>query len=281
MADSALLALSAASTLDGTELYYTVQSGADRKATGAQIKTLVLANSTGTGSVVVMNTSPTLVTPVLGAAAATTVSVGANGGTGGAVTLFGSSTGSCRVTVSSLAGSVTLVLPVTNGGVNSVMVSNGSGVLSFAAGSGGGDMVAANNLSDVASTVTARSNLGVAIGTNVQAYDAQLSSLVQQNSQSATYTTVASDSGKHILHPSTDNNPRTFTIAANASVAYSTGTVLTFVNEINTVTIAINTDTLTLAGTGSTGSRTLAANGMATALKIASTKWMISGTGLT
>jgi hypothetical protein len=41
------------------------------------------------------------------------------------------------------------------------------------------------------------------------------------------------------------------------------------------------TDTLLLAGTGATGSRTLAAFGMATLLKITSTSWMISGNGLT
>ena len=101
------------------------------------------------------------------------------------------------------------------------------------------------------------------------------------NSQSTAYTTVLGDQNKMILHPSSDNNARTFTIAANASVAYALGTTLTFVNKINTVTIAINSDTLTLAGAGTTGSRTLAANGMATAVKITSTEWMISGTGLT
>lgn len=103
---------------------------------------------------------------------------------------------------------------------------------------------------------------------------------ITQNSQSTAYTLVLSDAGKHILHPTADDNARTFTIPANASVAYPTGTAITFVNQINTVTIAITSDTLTLAGAGTTGSRTLAANGMATALKIASTSWIISGTGL-
>ena len=102
-----------------------------------------------------------------------------------------------------------------------------------------------------------------------------------QNSQSAAYTTVLADAGKHILHPTADNNARTFTIDSNANVAYPTGTLITFVNQINTVTIAITSDTMTLAGTSSTGSRTLAAGGIATALKLASTSWLISGVGLT
>lgn len=106
---------------------------------------------------------------------------------------------------------------------------------------------------------------------------------VEQNSQSAAYTLVAADAGKHILHPSADTTARTFTIPANASVAYLTGTAITFVNQngAGVVTIAITTDTMRLAGAGTTGSRTLAANGIATALKVTSTEWIISGTGLT
>ena len=106
---------------------------------------------------------------------------------------------------------------------------------------------------------------------------------IPQNSQSAAYTLVLSDSGKHILHPSADVTARTWTIPANASVAYPIGTSLTFVNQnaAGVITIAITTDTMRLAGAGTTGSRTLAANGMATALKITATEWLISGTGLT
>lgn len=104
---------------------------------------------------------------------------------------------------------------------------------------------------------------------------------IPQLSKSTAYTTVIGDANTHILHPTADNNARTFTIDANATVAYPIGTTLTFVNQINTLTIAITTDTLTLAGAGTTGSRTLAANGIATALKIASTSWIISGVGLT
>lgn len=106
---------------------------------------------------------------------------------------------------------------------------------------------------------------------------------VPQNSQSAAYTAVLSDAGKHIYHPSADTTARTFTIPANASVAYPVGTAITFVNDTSAgvVTIAITTDTMILAGAGTTGSRTLAANGVATALKITTTRWIISGSGLT
>lgn len=106
---------------------------------------------------------------------------------------------------------------------------------------------------------------------------------VPQNSQSAAYTLVLADSGKHLLHPSADVTARIFTIPANASVAFPIGTAVTFVNQnaAGVVTIAITTDTMRLAGVGSTGSRTLAANGIATALKITATEWIISGTGLT
>ena len=102
------------------------------------------------------------------------------------------------------------------------------------------------------------------------------------NSQSAAYTAVLADSGKCILHPSTDANARTFTIPANGSVAYPIGTAISFVNMTSqVVSIAITSDTMYLAGTGTTGTRSLARYGTATALKITSTTWIISGAGLT
>ncbi len=105
---------------------------------------------------------------------------------------------------------------------------------------------------------------------------------IPQNSQSAAYTLVLADAGKHIFHPSSDNNARTFTIPANSSVAYPIGTAITFINmAAANVTIAINTDTMYLSSAGTTGSRTLAQYGSATAIKITSTNWIISGSGLT
>ena len=107
--------------------------------------------------------------------------------------------------------------------------------------------------------------------------------LIPANSQSAAYTLVLADAGKHIFHPAADTTARTFTIPANASVAYTIGTAITIINQnsAGVVTIAITSDTMRLAGAGTAGSRTLAANGVATAIKITSTEWIINGAGLT
>jgi hypothetical protein len=106
---------------------------------------------------------------------------------------------------------------------------------------------------------------------------------IPQVSKSAAYTLVLDDSGKHIYHPSADTTARTRTIPANASVAYPIGTAITFVNDTSAwdITIAITSDTLVLAGDWSTGSRTLTANWVATAIKVTSTRWVISGVWLT
>jgi hypothetical protein len=107
--------------------------------------------------------------------------------------------------------------------------------------------------------------------------------VIAQNSQSVAYTLVLADANSTILHPSADTTARVWTIPANSSVAYPVGTMVTFVNQnaAGVLTLSITTDTMRLAGAGTTGSRTLAANGIATAYKLTTTEWIISGTGLT
>src|SRR6478672_3862116 len=91
---------------------------------------------------------------------------------------------------------------------------------------------------------------------------------IPQNSQSGNYTCVAADAGKEIYHPSGAGSGDTFTIPANGSVAYEIGTAITFTNmDSNALSIAITTDTLYLAGAGTTGVRSLAQYGTATAVK--------------
>src|SRR5690606_3554937 len=78
------------------------------------------------------------------------------------------------------------------------------------------------------------------IGVSVQAYDATLfAGIPYLSAKSADYTAVMGDANSVIPHNGGDNNARTFTIPANASVAYPVGTFLCFHNGANTLTIAI------------------------------------------
>jgi hypothetical protein len=102
------------------------------------------------------------------------------------------------------------------------------------------------------------------------------------NVAGATYPAVLADSGKALYYNGT--GATTYTIPANGTVAYPVGTTLTFVNDATgatNMTIAITTDTLVLSPGGTTGSRTLAQFGRATAHKVTATRWIISGSGLT
>ena len=104
---------------------------------------------------------------------------------------------------------------------------------------------------------------------------------IPQNAQTGSYTMVLADSGKHIFH-AVGAGAATYTIPANGSVAYPIGTALTFVNLSSTsISIAITTDTMYLSNAGTTGTRTLGQYGSATAIKVTSTVWLISGSGLT
>lgn len=100
-----------------------------------------------------------------------------------------------------------------------------------------------------------------------------------QNSQSGNYTFVLTDAAKMIYSTGAS---ATITIPANSSVAFPIGTTIVIAADgtAGARTIAITSDNLFLAGVGTTGSRTLAPFGVATAIKVAATQWFISGTGL-
>ena len=102
------------------------------------------------------------------------------------------------------------------------------------------------------------------------------------NSRSSEYVAVLADAGKVLFHPAADAIARTFYIPANSSVAYPLGTAITFINmSTAAVYIVVTTDTLYLSSAGTTGFRTLAQYGSATAIKMTATTWLISGSGLT
>jgi hypothetical protein len=105
---------------------------------------------------------------------------------------------------------------------------------------------------------------------------------IPQRSLSADYTLVLGDAGYHLFHPSSDATARAWTIPANSSVAFPVGTAITFINDVGAgaITLSITGDTLVLSPTGATGTRSLPPAAVATAVKVSSTKWFISGTGI-
>jgi hypothetical protein len=94
---------------------------------------------------------------------------------------------------------------------------------------------------------------------------------------SGNLTLSKAHAGKHIY---VTGSSQTITIPANSSVPFEIGTTVVIINANVTSSIAITTDTLRLAGIGTTGTRTLSAYGMATLVKIDATTWMVSGNGL-
>jgi hypothetical protein len=102
---------------------------------------------------------------------------------------------------------------------------------------------------------------------------------IPQSATNTSATLAIGDAGKHIY---VNTNSQTITIPANSVVPYPIGTAITFVAGPSATTMTIaNNDTMYLVGAGTTGSRTLAAYGSATAIKVSATAWFIAGTGLT
>lgn len=100
-----------------------------------------------------------------------------------------------------------------------------------------------------------------------------------QTLKTVNYQLVLADRGKSVVM---NGSTLTLTIPANSAVAFPVGTVIIVANiNASALSVAITTDTLTLANSTTTGTRTVAQNGLATLVKISATSWLISGVGVT
>ena len=248
-----------------------------------------LTDETGTGSAV-FATSPTLVTPLLGTPTSgvlTNCTGTATGLTSGITNALKSATTTIDVSAAT-APTSGQVLTASSGTAATWTTVSGTGTVTSVATdstlSGG--------------TITTTGTLGINLGnantwTGIQTLNDSVIAVTTpvttstgylgapQNSQSTAYQFVLTDAGKHIYHPDADTTARTFTIPANGTVAFPIGTVIGIQNGngAGVITLAITTDTLRWQA--STGSRSIAANGTVTLLKVTSTVWRLTGDGIT
>lgn len=117
-----------------------------------------------------------------------------------------------------------------------------------------------------AGTITASSTISDSIG-NVRT--------IVQNSQTTAYTLVATDNGKFI-------SITTGGVTVPASIFTAGQNIVIYNNSSSTQTITQGASvTMTLAGSTTTGARSLAANGVATVLCTGTNTFVITGQGLT
>lgn len=182
--------------------------------------------------------------------------VNITGGTiGSGVTFNGNTTGT--------ASNITGIAAVANGGTGSSTASGARTNLGAAASGANTDITAVKQ--DV--TVTAS---GTVAATSIGFRGAP------QNAQTASYSLVLADNGKHISITTGG-----VVVPANSTQAFPVGaTVVVYNNSGASQNISITTDTMRQAGTTNTGTRALANYGLATLLKVDTTVWVVSGAGL-
>lgn len=209
------------------------------------------------GNVIVSNGTAWVSQPVGGTGTVTSVAMSVPA----FLTVSGSpitTTGTLAVTLSGTA------LPVANGGTGATSAGAALAALGAAASGVNTDITALDQ--DVVVTATGT------VAANTIGYRG-----IPQNAQTGAYTLALSDQGKHISITTGG-----VVVPANGSVAFPIGaTISIYNNSGSSQTISITTDTMYLAGTATTGSRTLAQRGVATAIKVDTTTWVISGGGLT
>jgi hypothetical protein len=237
------------------------------------------ATSFTNGQLLIGNTTGNTLTPAtLTAGTGVTITNGtgtitiSSSSSGGTVTSVNGSGGTTGLTLTggaiTTSGTLTLggTLAIANGGTGQTTAGAALTALGGAASGANTDITALDQ--DI--TVTATGT----IAANTIGYRG-----LPQVTTAITYTLGLSDAGKHI---STSMATPTVAIPTNANVAFPIGTAITIYNgTAGSGTLSIGgTDILRLAGTSTSGSRTIALRGLCTCLKVDTTEWVASGAGV-
>lgn len=175
---------------------------------------------TGVANAVLAGSSPAF-TP--------TPTLGTNSGTGGQITLNGSTSGSVALRVAAAAGTSTIFqLPATNGSNTNVLSTDGSGNTSWVPAGAG--------------TVTSVSGAGLATGTVTGSGNITVMAAVKSDQVTATSTTVAVVPGVQQNHPSAAKVWAYFTQSAGTYTNVVSYNVASFLkNSTGNVTLTLTT----------------------------------------
>ena len=208
-------------------------------------------------------------------------------GTGGGVTIFQPSSGNAltiggNIFLTGQSGANINITPAGAGAVNQssfqYFTDNNLYIDAPATGTPTGGSIFFRGLASNNMATISGGNLSVANGTT--AIVGPVYAGIPQNLQNISYTFVLGDANKHLY---TQVSSLTWTIPANASVAYPIGTAITIINESATaLTLAITTDTLAWikGGSNAGGTRTIATESQVTILKVQATRWTLTGNGI-
>ena len=159
-----------------------------------------------------------------------------------------------------------------------------NGSTTYTIGNGGGSDFLLGSSGAIRFIVNGQDRLALQTDGKVLASGVELGfKTIPQIALNGASTFVAADSGKHYYKGPAVTSAIILTIPDNSAEPCPVGTTITIVNDAATGNITIfqgGNTILQLGGTFNQSNRTITPGGFATALKVASNKWIVSGPGV-